>query len=504
MDKLVGLIKKAPKSRDYNDDDVIDRLSSRYTVVMLICFSLLVSMNQYVRNPITCMIPSSLKGNEKFATSFCWIRNTYYITWDTILEQAGRNSNKQTVAYYQWIPFVLVAQAVLFYLPSVIWHSLNSRSGVDADNILAAAHTFSLTDKVETRDRTMKMLVQQIHRFLKSHTVDHKKKRKKNCCGCKGRQCVGTRIGNYLVIIFIISKIFYLLNIFAQLYFLGRLMSTNFFQFGFHLFSQIIDKIDWTIEEEVVFPRETYCDINIIGLDAGNRQNFTLQCVLPVNAYNEKIYLFLWCWMMFLAVATSCCLLMWLLRSLCTADRERFVKNHVLDATGLKQEQKNLEQQPASKQPKSTYDTVVSQERSGKLSIEKLSNANDKSYTHGQPNPIRGADYIVLIASEDVHEFNRNIKRFCRKYLMQDGELLLRLIAHNTDHVTTTEVIYEVWKNWLDVEKSMDKKWSVSGESKREKKKGEEKLEKTNNTDAAGHLFKGFMKNKNNKNISNV
>ena len=59
-------------------------------------------------------------------------------------------------------------QAMLFYLPTIIWHGLNSKAGVDADSILAASHTFSRTDRVENRDRTLKMLVNQMHRFLGS------------------------------------------------------------------------------------------------------------------------------------------------------------------------------------------------------------------------------------------------------------------------------------------------------------------------------------------------
>jgi len=69
-------------------------------------------------------------------------------------------------------------QAILFYLPTVVWHGLNSKAGVDADSILAAAHTFSRTDRVENRDRTLKMLVNQMNRFLtkRSRTNTHRRR----------------------------------------------------------------------------------------------------------------------------------------------------------------------------------------------------------------------------------------------------------------------------------------------------------------------------------------
>ena len=44
MDKLVEAVSKAPKTRSKNDDDFADRLSSRYTVVLLIVFAVLVGI----------------------------------------------------------------------------------------------------------------------------------------------------------------------------------------------------------------------------------------------------------------------------------------------------------------------------------------------------------------------------------------------------------------------------------------------------------------------------
>ena len=57
MDKLVALIGGSSSTRSAKDDDFSDRLSSRYSVAILVTFAVLVSMNQYVRNPITCWAP---------------------------------------------------------------------------------------------------------------------------------------------------------------------------------------------------------------------------------------------------------------------------------------------------------------------------------------------------------------------------------------------------------------------------------------------------------------
>ena len=57
-------------------------------------------------------------------------------------------------------------QAVLFYLPCLVWHGLNSKAGVDADSILQAAQTLSSVDRTETNELTLKMITNQLSRFL--------------------------------------------------------------------------------------------------------------------------------------------------------------------------------------------------------------------------------------------------------------------------------------------------------------------------------------------------
>ena len=154
MDKLACLVFQTSKVRSF-DDDFADRLSSRYTVVLLIVFAMLVSMNQYVRNPITCWAPVHFTGaHTRFTTHYCWVKNTYYMPWKEEIPPDDQHK-KQVLPYYQWVPIILLLQAVLFFTPSAVWHGLNSKAGVDADNILAAAHTVSRMNKSDCREKTL-------------------------------------------------------------------------------------------------------------------------------------------------------------------------------------------------------------------------------------------------------------------------------------------------------------------------------------------------------------
>ena len=126
MDRLASLIAGAPKTRSKNDDTFADRLSSRYTVVLLVVFAVLVSMNQYVRNPITCWAPVHFTGaHTRYTTNYCWVKNTYYLPWNERIPRV--EEPRQMIPYYQWIPFILLVQAMFFYIPTVVWHGLNSK-----------------------------------------------------------------------------------------------------------------------------------------------------------------------------------------------------------------------------------------------------------------------------------------------------------------------------------------------------------------------------------------
>ena len=64
----------------------------------------------------------------------CWARGTYFEG----VAHDGRRS--QPVSYYQWTPLMLLACALAFNAPCVLWRLLGGRSGVHLVDIVALSH----------------------------------------------------------------------------------------------------------------------------------------------------------------------------------------------------------------------------------------------------------------------------------------------------------------------------------------------------------------------------
>ena len=51
--------------------------------------------------------------------------------------------------YYQWVPFIFLFQAFLFYFPSLLWSFMSSKSGYDIDSYVRELKKVDLSDKPE-------------------------------------------------------------------------------------------------------------------------------------------------------------------------------------------------------------------------------------------------------------------------------------------------------------------------------------------------------------------
>jgi hypothetical protein len=405
---LVTVFTSLPDTKAKKDDDISDRLSSRYTVVILVVFAIVVSASQYVGTPIVCWVPVHFTGSHtKYTNSYCWVRNTYYLPYQEHIPK--EHEDKQTIPYYQWVPFILLSQAILFYLPSIIWHGLNQKAGVDADNILAAANTFNRTDKVESRGDTLKLIVNQMDRFLGSKGY---KNMEKSQYGWQGRfkkamnilccNMCGRRFGSYLTSLYLFSKLAYIANVVGQLYLLNLILATEYNLYGFEVLRWLMtsNHAQWMHSPYTAFPRVTMCDFKVRRL--GNIHRYTVQCTLPINLYNEKIYMFLWFWMVFVACFTVYSFITWFIKALFFRDRVNFVRAYI-------------------------------QGPDDRVSKRHMVDTLDKDTT-----------------DREIQAFKEDIEEFVGQYLLQDGVFLLRLIEHNTNDITVQEIAEAIFKKWYD------------------------------------------------------
>lgn len=60
-------------------DNAVFKLHYRFTVMLLVVFSVLVTTKQYFGDPIKCDIGGSSKDLQSTVETFCWIYGTYTV-----------------------------------------------------------------------------------------------------------------------------------------------------------------------------------------------------------------------------------------------------------------------------------------------------------------------------------------------------------------------------------------------------------------------------------------
>ena len=88
------------------------------------------------------------------------------------------------------------------------------------------------------------------------------------------------------------------------MFLLDRFFDGTFITFGIEVMSfadrDQEDRIDPMV---YIFPRMTKCTFHKFGT-SGEIEKHDALCILPLNIFNEKIYIFLWFWMLVLSTLT--------------------------------------------------------------------------------------------------------------------------------------------------------------------------------------------------------
>ena len=179
---------------------------------------------------------------------------------------------------FQWIPinvFYLFprSQSIMFYIPHWIWKCWEGGKITSLVSGLSASLMTS-ADRKEKISNLREYLCNSLH----SH--------------------------NIYAVKFFICEVLNFFNTLFQMWFLNRFLGGSFITYGVDVvnFSEK-DQLDRTDPMIEVFPRVTKCTFMMFG-PSGSVEKHDLMCVLALNVINEKIFVFLWFWLVLLICLT--------------------------------------------------------------------------------------------------------------------------------------------------------------------------------------------------------
>uniref|UniRef100_A0AC34QXX2 Innexin n=1 Tax=Panagrolaimus sp. JU765 TaxID=591449 RepID=A0AC34QXX2_9BILA len=366
------------------DDDFVDRLSYFYTSSFLIMMAVLVSFKQFGGRPLECWVPAQFTASwEAYAEMYCWAQNTYWVPIEQDIPVDIAEREYRQISYYQWVPFFLLLEAFFYYVPCLMWRLMSDKSGIRLNDIVQMA-TEKENIEPEYRLRTIESLSRHIESALRyQHTATSRTQYTLH----RVLKCFNLRYyESYVTGMYLVTKVMYVANVLVNLILVNKFLETDEYSvYGLGVLKDLLFGRSWM--ESGNFPRVTLCDFEVRVL--GNNQRHSVQCVLVINIFNEKIFILIWIWFSLLFMITTFDALYWFSISLFHRDRYRFVLRHL-----------------------------------------ELTSDPDK------PELFR-------------KEKRKQVEHFLKTYLKVDGVLILRMVALHAGVMYCTEITDALWRRYL-------------------------------------------------------
>ncbi|PAV80098.1 hypothetical protein WR25_11846 isoform A [Diploscapter pachys] len=314
---------------------------------------------------------------------YCWAQNTYWVPIEQDIPVDISEREYRQISYYQWVPFFLLIQAFLYYIPCLMWRLMSDKSGIRMNDIVQMA-TEKENIEPDYRIRTIESLSRHIESALRyQHTATSRTQYTLH----RVFKCFNMRYyESYVTGMYLATKIMYVGNILTNLVLVNKFLETDDYSiYGLGVLRDLLFGRTWM--ESGNFPRVTLCDFEVRVL--GNTQRHSVQCVLVINIFNEKIFILIWLWFTLLFVASTLDMFYWFSISMFHRDRFRFVLRHL-----------------------------------------ELTSDPDK------PELFR-------------KEKRKQVEHFLRTYLKVDGVMVLRMIALHAGVMFCTEITDALWKRYL-------------------------------------------------------
>ncbi|XP_043203825.1 innexin inx2-like [Amphibalanus amphitrite] len=269
-------------------DNKVFQLHYRVTTFLFLSFSILSTANSLLGDPMNCACADCAKSGitKEIINTHCWITGTFTLPSkqpdndrlgiSKAFPGLGTPNRGELPAkyhlYYQWVPFALFIQGIMFYMPHWMWE-LNEDGRV---------FTLVRELRLPTMDKeALKKKVGDLTRYV--------------------TETLGSYDGYYLR--FVICDALNIVNVIFNIVFTNRFLNGEFYSYGSRCW-EYFNNVNATVSPmSETFPKLTKCTFQKFGV-SGTVQKLDAICVLALNIFNEKVYLVLWFWLLTLAIIT--------------------------------------------------------------------------------------------------------------------------------------------------------------------------------------------------------
>jgi hypothetical protein len=268
---------------------------------------------------------------------------------------------------------------LLFLVPRFLWQAFTRQGGLNIRRLVQ-----TIKDKPDA-EKGVDFVKRTLKSYLDRQNTLH------------GTICCGVRLRNFYfgyTLTYFSVKVLYVINTLAQFFLLNSFLSFHFTGYGVEALNKFFSGEDWF--ESPRFPRVTMCDFMIRHLGS-NQHWYAIQCTLPINIYNDKVFLGIWVWLIVLTILNVLSIINWLI-SLTEGRRLATIGKYLTISRAISVEKESLLSSP----------TTSRVERTG-----------------------RSVDYV---------EFT--------EYLHMDGFLIFKIIANNTDELVAGQIIEHLYRNY--------------------------------------------------------
>lgn len=309
-----------------NDIDAIDRYNHKYLFLFFGFLAISTAFYGYFHDPIHCWTPAQFPSAwVNYTKTICWISNTRYIPMD---EASIAQAPKKDIVYYQWVPLIFAMQSLMFLVPANFWSTVNGSIGISMNKIVNMCRDIEYEGE---RHQDIRYIAKLFNRVLLYTKVTKPVAR----CGrlrymfAKVACFWGKRHGYYLVIGYLVLKMMYIGNTVLQLYLLNKVLGTDYWLYGIEAVYDVAKT--GTHQESYRFPRVAFCDFEIRTL--GNKiHQHTVQCLLHINIFNERIFIIVWFCLVIIGIANVMATLSWAW-TMFASDRRSYLKRSLIDCS---------------------------------------------------------------------------------------------------------------------------------------------------------------------------